>query len=220
MMAGSCCVVAVLLAVVCTQAGADESFIAECVVDASTGSGAENISGIVVIMQPVIQSIHKVVITVKLSGFKKGIKVKHGFHVHEHGSLGNSCKAAGGHFNPHNKSHAAPSDGERHVGDLGNVVQNKDGVVDTIIKDTVVNLKGKYSVVGKSIVIHEGEDDLGRGSFPDSKTTGHAGARLGCCIIVEVNKISYRSAASCLSVHTGVVLVAALGCVWRYFSHE
>ena len=28
----------------------------------------------------------------------------HGFHVHEHGSIGNDCMDAGGHFNPYNVS--------------------------------------------------------------------------------------------------------------------
>lgn len=31
--------------------------------------------------------------------------------------------------------------------------------------------------------VHADEDDLGRGGFPDSKTTGHAGGRLSCGVI-------------------------------------
>ena len=31
--------------------------------------------------------------------------------------------------------------------------------------------------------VHADEDDLGLGGFPDSKTTGHAGARLACGVI-------------------------------------
>ncbi len=31
--------------------------------------------------------------------------------------------------------------------------------------------------------IHQDPDDLGLGGWPDSKTTGHAGARIGCCVI-------------------------------------
>ena len=41
----------------------------------------------------------------------------------------------------------------RHVGDLGNVQQDTDGKVDTVIKDKVVSLAGEYSVIGKSIVV-------------------------------------------------------------------
>lgn len=37
---------------------------------------------------------------------------------------------------------------------------------------------GAYSVTGRSVIIHAGEDDLGRGGHDDSKTTGHAGARV------------------------------------------
>jgi len=31
--------------------------------------------------------------------------------------------------------------------------------------------------------IHKDEDDLGQGGFPDSQTTGHAGARIACGVI-------------------------------------
>jgi len=44
-------------------------------------------------------------------------------------------------------------------------------------------LKGEYSVLGRGVVVHEREDDLGLGGHDDSKTTGHAGARIGCGVI-------------------------------------
>jgi hypothetical protein len=36
--------------------------------------------------------------------------------------------------------------------------------------------------LGRALIIHEEEDDLGLGDFPDSKTTGHSGKRIGCAI--------------------------------------
>jgi Cu-Zn family superoxide dismutase len=36
--------------------------------------------------------------------------------------------------------------------------------------------------LGRALIIHEDEDDLGLGDFPDSKTTGHSGVRIGCAI--------------------------------------
>lgn len=49
--------------------------------------------------------------------------------------------------------------------------------------DKLIKLSGKYSVIGRTVVVHADEDDLGKGGFEDSKTTGHAGARLGCAVI-------------------------------------
>ena len=39
----------------------------------------------------------------------------------------------------------------------------------------------------RSLVIHVGEDDLGRGNHETSKTTGNAGDRLTCGIIGYVD---------------------------------
>jgi Cu-Zn family superoxide dismutase len=49
--------------------------------------------------------------------------------------------------------------------------------------DKLITLVGENTIIGRSVVVHEGEDDLGKGGHEDSKTTGHAGARLGCGVI-------------------------------------
>ncbi|VDK56643.1 unnamed protein product [Anisakis simplex] len=122
--------------------------------------------------------------TVEIKGTLQGLSPGlHGFHVHEKGDIGNGCVAAGGHFNPSNKTHGAPDDIERHVGDLGNIEANEAGVANVSIEDSVISLRGPYSVIGRAIVVHEKADDLGRGNTPASKTTGDAGARVACGII-------------------------------------
>jgi len=121
-------------------------------------------------------------VTGTITGLKPG---KHGFHVHESGELKTSCMDAKGHFNPHNKDHGAPTDDNRHVGDLGNIIADEHGVAKIDITDKIIALSGENNIVNRSVVVHEGEDDLGRGGYNDSKTTGHAGARAGCGIIVN-----------------------------------
>ena len=95
----------------------------------------------------------------------------------------NGCTSAGPHFNPHGKTHGAMEDEERHVGDLGNVSAGEDGVAKFDFTDKLVKLNGPLSVIGRTMVVHADQDDLGKGGVELSKTTGNAGARIACGVI-------------------------------------
>ena len=69
------------------------------------------------------------------------------------------------------------------MGDLGNVEANDDGNASYDKEDHLVTLFGKYSVLGRSCVLHAGEDDLGLGGHELSKTTGNSGGRVACGVI-------------------------------------
>eukprot|EP01135_Chromosphaera_perkinsii_P004337 Nk52_evm4s278 gene=Nk52_evmTU4s278 len=127
------------------------------------------------------------------SGGDKSVHVKgsvtgltpgqHGFHIHEFGDNSNGCMSAGGHFNPEGNTHGAPEDSVRHVGDLGNVTADAQGVANIDIKDSLIALDGPHSVLGRSLVVHQDVDDLGKGGHELSPTTGNAGARVACGVI-------------------------------------
>ena len=117
---------------------------------------------------------------------------KHGFHVHELADFSNGCKSAKGHYNPYGATHGGPNDeaGKRHVGDLGNITAGPNGVAKGSMEDHLVKLVGPTSVIGRSIMVHAGEDDLGKGGNADSLKTGNAGGRVACGEIFLVPKPS------------------------------
>lgn len=106
-----------------------------------------------------------------------------GFHIHTFGDNTNGCTSAGPHFNPFGKEHGAPEDDNRHVGDLGNISTDANGVAKGTKQDTFVKLLGQNSIIGRSVVVHAGTDDLGKGGNAESKKTGNAGARPACGVI-------------------------------------
>ncbi|KHJ78560.1 copper/zinc superoxide dismutase [Oesophagostomum dentatum] len=74
----------------------------------------------------------------------------------------------------------------RHVGDLGNIVANNDSFAYVDIWDKRVRIIGPNNVIGRSVVVHANEDDLGKGTGDkkeESLKTGNAGARLACGVI-------------------------------------
>ncbi|XP_023012313.2 superoxide dismutase [Cu-Zn] [Leptinotarsa decemlineata] len=143
-------------------------------------------------------------ITGEVHGLTEG---KHGFHVHQLGHIAPGCVGTGGHFNPHNQTHGAPEDKVRHVGDLGNIVADKAGVAVINFVDNVIALEGQHNILGRAVVVHEKEDDLGKGGNPDSLLTGNAGGRLACGVI---GIQSEKSAGAGIFISTILIMSAAV----------
>merc|ERR1711976_1109857 len=100
-------------------------------------------------------------VTGEIKGLAQG---EHGFHIHEFGDNTNGCTSAGAHFNPAGKTHGAPEDEVRHAGDLGNVTAGDNGVAEINITDKLITLTGPNSIIGRTVVVHADEDDLGKGN--------------------------------------------------------
>jgi Cu-Zn family superoxide dismutase len=108
---------------------------------------------------------------------------KHGLHIHKAGDLrGEGCHGLCEHYDIGHNTHGGEpgSTHIRHTGDLGNIY---------ILPDKSSCKKEYYipgikikDLWGRSIIVHEDEDDLGKGPHDDSKITGHSGARIGCAI--------------------------------------
>jgi len=147
-----------------------------------TGTEPEgNVTGVVTFEQTFGNPPCK--ITYDIKGLAPGL---HGFHIHETADFSEGCTSAGPHFNPHKKEHGGPEDEERHVGDLGNVEANAEGVASGEILSDCIMLSGEFSVIGRSVMVHADPDDLGKGGHELSSTTGNAGGRLACGEIVKV----------------------------------
>lgn len=87
------------------------------------------------------------------------------------------------HFNPEGLDHGDITAKIRHVGDYGNVVADAKGFILATFTDQISKLYGPYGVLGRTIVLHQLEDDLGLQNNTGSKTTGNAGARIACGVI-------------------------------------
>ncbi|XP_051870416.1 superoxide dismutase [Cu-Zn]-like [Pristis pectinata] len=127
--------------------------------------------------------------TVLIKGIITGLTHgKHGLHVCAFGNLFNGYHSIGPHFNPRKKTHGGQQDEERHVGDLGNVEANEEGVAEFQVEDHLVSLSGTESIIGRAVVIRAEEDDLGKGGNEESLITGNAttGLAWGVIGIAEV----------------------------------
>ncbi|XP_054853158.1 copper chaperone for superoxide dismutase [Eublepharis macularius] len=139
-------------------------------------SGPGLVQGVVRFLQV---SEEKCLIDGTIDGLEFG---PHGLHVHEFGDISGFCDSCGDHFNPDGECHGGPQDLHRHAGDLGNILAAADGRASFRMEDNRLKV---YDIIGRSLVVDAGEDDLGRGSHPLSKVTGNSGERVACGIIAR-----------------------------------
>jgi superoxide dismutase, Cu-Zn family len=149
------------------------------------GAPAPSVSEFIAVLQPTAGS--EVNGTVTFSNTEVGVTVSanveglpptsaHGFHIHEFGDCSAAdASSAGDHFNPDDQPHGAPDSMRRHAGDLGNLLSNGVGVAQT--NAIVLSFSEENSILGRSVVIHTGADDL------KSQLAGDAGDRLACGVI-------------------------------------
>lgn len=139
----------------------------------SPASSAPKVYGMVLFKQDSPQS--KLSVSLHLRGFDRETSEAKAVHVHQFGDLSSGCASAGGHYNPSNVNHP------HHPGDFGNFVTQSGRISARI--ESQATLFGGHTVIGRAVVVHMQQDDMGRGGDEASLQHGNAGPRIGCCVI-------------------------------------
>ena len=124
------------------------------------------------------QKQDRLVANIQLGGLAPG---SHGFHIHEKGDCSASDgMSAGGHYNPQGKVHGGPGMPNHHAGDLGNIMADDSGTVNSqIVLADLSLVDGDKNIVGRSLIVHANSDDL------KSQPAGNAGPRIACGVILR-----------------------------------
>lgn len=151
---------------------------AVAVVDGKCGSGSGKIEGVVRFIQA---NEDECIVDGTIDGLTPGL---HGLHVHELGDISDNCNRVGEHFSLTDAPHGARENDitGRHTGDLGNIEAAENGRAHFRFSDSVLKV---WNVIGRSVVVTEKKDDLGKGNNNQSKIDGNCGQRLGCGIIAR-----------------------------------
>lgn len=115
----------------------------------------------------------------EIEGLAEG---RHGFHIHQYGDCtASDGTSADGHYNPTNNQHGSPTQDNRHMGDMGNLLAVEFQTSTINYLDPKIKLNGPNSVIGRAVIIHGGEDDF------ESQPSGDAGPRVACGVIGIAN---------------------------------
>jgi Cu-Zn family superoxide dismutase len=158
-----------------------EEFRAICILQPQSG---HNVFGSVLFSQSDLWA--PTILTANFTGLTPNSN--HGFHIHDYGDLSQGCQSVGEHYNPFELEHGAPHIHSRHAGDLGNVLADQFGNNSTFyMENDQIKLAGRFSIVGRTCVIHLREDDYGNSTSLESRTTGSSGERIACGIVGLLN---------------------------------
>lgn len=152
----------------------------------SQGPTYEHVSEAIALMFPVNDSLVNGVVV--FTEVEEGIRVQatienltpgsHGFHIHHYGdAYAHDASSVCAHYNPTRQPHGKPLDEKRHMGDMGNIVANNNGIARIDYVDTQIKLNGPHSIIGRSVIVHSDEDDY------TTQPTGNAGSKLGVGVI-------------------------------------
>jgi Cu-Zn family superoxide dismutase len=131
----------------------------------------------------------------ELTGLPPG---KHAYHVHQFGDCSSADgESAGTHFH-FGGSSENPGEGIAHItGDLGDLDVPADGKVSVDSRVDKAALQGGFSIIGRSVIIHE------RGNDPSKPPMGDAGGRIACGVIGIAKSTPARETAAAAPKHTG-----------------
>nr|XP_050856597.1 copper chaperone for superoxide dismutase isoform X4 [Vespula vulgaris] len=121
---------------------------------------------------------------------------QHGIHIHECGDISKGCESVGEHFNPYNSIHGGPEDdiSKKHIGDLGNIEADNNG---RALFRKINQFLTVSDIIGRSLVITDKPDDLGKGNDKQSKIDGNSGERLACGIIARSSSLFQNTKKIC-----------------------
>lgn len=153
-----------------------------------------------------IQLEKNVKVNIFIEGLPEG---KHGIHIHEKGVSEvlnfndiDCCDKLGGHFHVGEKWSLTEPNGIKHgfhAGDLCLNINSIDGVASYTYFDDKISLKeeNENCILNRSIVVHENEDDLGKGLYEseekniESLISGNSGKRICCAEIREIKNKNF-----------------------------
>ncbi|KAL3088812.1 hypothetical protein niasHT_023160 [Heterodera trifolii] len=175
--------------------------------------GHEKVKGTVTFYQN--EGDENVLVRGTIKGLPPG---EHAFTIYESGDLSSKTfHSVGRHFQHESQRHGAPHNSFRHVGDLGNILADANGTAEINWSDKIISLYGPNNIIGRSLVVHEREDDFGEGcnDVGRSRESGNAGAKLSCGVIgitFDTNKSTlaadYGSLKRSIHLMCGVIFVA------------
>lgn len=121
------------------------------------------------------QQADGVSVTTEIEGLPSGAQA---YHIHVYGDCtSDDAESAGTHFNFEGSSLDPPDDIQRITGNLGDLVPGEDGKATGETMLPTATLHGPYSIVGRSVVVHEQRND------PSQPPIGGAGGRIACGVI-------------------------------------